>query len=92
MRWVLAFAAGYVLGARAEKEDFNDLVQALRAVRDSDEVRDLVITTRAHVGHVLREMADVVESSRGATSDRATASSVLGAELVERVRRLVGER
>jgi hypothetical protein len=36
--WFLAFAAGYVLGARADKEEFDDVIVAFKAVRDSDVV------------------------------------------------------
>ena len=88
MIWLVALASGYVLGARADKEDFDDVVQALRAVLDSEEVHDLVVTVRGHLGHALRNLADIVEQ---ATSVRATATSVVGADLVDRVRRLVGE-
>ena len=92
MIWLVALAAGYVLGARADKEDFDDVVQALRAVLDSEEVHDLVVTVRGHVGHALRNLADIVEQHQAAaTSVRATATSVVGADLVDRVRRLVGE-
>lgn len=87
--WFLAFAAGYVLGARTDKEEFADVVQALRAVRDSDEVRELVASVRTHAGHALRGLAELVE--RGESSPRATATSVLGVEVVERVRRLIGD-
>ena len=90
--WLVALASGYVLGARADKEDFDDVVQALRAVLDSEEVHDLVVTVRGHVGHALRNLADIVEQHQeAATSVRATATSVVGADLVDRVRRLVGE-
>jgi hypothetical protein len=87
--WFLAFAAGYVLGARTDKEEFADVVQALRAVRDSDEVRELVASVRTHAGHALRGFAELVEP--GESSPRATATSVLGVEVVERVRRLIGD-
>jgi len=90
--WLVALASGYVLGARADREDFDDVVQALRAVLDSEEVHDLVVAVRGHVGHALRNLADIVEQHQAAaTSVRATATSVVGADLVDRVRRLVGE-
>ena len=34
---LLAFAAGYVLGARGGSEDFDDVVQAVQAIRQSEE-------------------------------------------------------
>lgn len=92
MIWLMALAAGYVLGARTEKEDFDDVAQALRAVLDSEEVHDLMVTVRGHVGHVLRNLADIVEQHQEtSTSVRATATSVIGADLVDRVRRIIGE-
>ena len=49
---LLAFAAGYVLGARAGSEDFDDVVEALQAIRQSEEFHDLVqqpaLPRRAH--------------------------------------------
>lgn len=91
MMWLFGFAAGYVLGARAEKEEFDDVVQALRAIRDSEEVRDLIVIVRRHTGQALRGLADVVERRAEASDARATASVVLGADLVDRVRRMIGE-
>jgi hypothetical protein len=87
--WFVAFTAGYVLGARTDKEDFADVVQALRAVRDSDEVRELVASLRTHAGHALRGLAEAVE--RRDSSPRPTAASLLGSDVVERVRRLIGD-
>jgi hypothetical protein len=87
--WFVAFAAGYVLGARTDKDEFADVVQAFKAVRDSDEVRELVVSLRSHAGHALRGLAELVE--RRESSPRATTTSVLGVEVVERVRRLIGE-
>jgi hypothetical protein len=89
--WVIAFVAGYVLGARTDKEEFDDLIQAARAVRDSEEVHALVASVRSHAGHALRGLAELVEQRTEAAAPRATATSVLGADLVDRVRKLVGE-
>ena len=38
---LIAFAAGYVFGARAGSQDFDDVVQALQAIRESEEFHDL---------------------------------------------------
>jgi hypothetical protein len=90
--WLVALATGYVLGARADKEDFDDVMQALRAVLDSEEVHHLLVTVRGHAGHALRNLADIVEQHQeSVTSPRATATAVVGADLVDRVRSLIGE-
>jgi hypothetical protein len=91
MMWLLGFAAGYVVGARTEKEEFDDIVRSLRAIRDSEEVRDFIVIMRQHTGHALRGLADMVERRADPSSPRATATVVLGADLVNRVRRIVGE-
>ena len=39
---LLALAAGYVLGAHAGSRDFDQLVDAVRAIRDSDEFNDFL--------------------------------------------------
>ena len=91
MKWLIGFAAGYVLGARSDKDDFADVVQALRGVRDSEEVRELVAALRLHFGHALRGVADLVERGFDDPPGRATATAVLGADLVDRVRRMAGE-
>jgi hypothetical protein len=92
MKWLLGFAAGYVLGAHGDKEDFGDVARALRAVRDSTEMQELFATVRTHMGHALRGLADVVERNVDESTYRATATTVLGADLVDRVRRMVGEQ
>ena len=82
MKVLLALAAGYVLGARAGKREFDDLVTALQALRSSEEMNDLVAAFRSHASHTLRELADVLDGNR--ELDLSTD------DLVERVRELVG--
>ena len=87
--WFLAFAAGYVLGARADKEDFEDVLEALKAVRESEEIRELASVVRGHAGQALRALADLVEHGAGAIGSGEV--PIVGAELVDRVRRLMSE-
>jgi hypothetical protein len=82
MGLLLAFAAGYVVGARAGNDDFDEIVRAVQALRESEEVHDLLRVLRSHLGHTLRGLADVVDGTK--------ATSVSPQDLVERVRRLVG--
>jgi hypothetical protein len=77
---LMAFAVGYVVGARAGSQDFEDVVASLRAVRDSDEFSDLLSALRTHLGHAMHEMGDLLERTGGEGIDAA--------DLVERVKRL----
>ena len=86
MGLLVAFAAGCFVGARAGGDDFGDVVESLRAVRDSKEFHDLVAAFRSHASQTLRRLADVVEK----TGSDANASGGSGDDLVERVRSLVG--
>ena len=80
MRWLVALAVGYVVGARAGSKDLEQITQALRAIRESEEFDDLTAAVRAHLGHTLRELAAMVEGA----SDRVDAL-----DLVDQVRHLV---
>jgi hypothetical protein len=85
---LFAFAAGYVLGARAGSEDFDDVVEALQAIRQSDEFNDLLKSLRSHAAHTLRELATLLDKSgvEGGTG----LSSMTTQDLVDRVKSLVG--
>jgi hypothetical protein len=81
MGLLVAFAAGCFIGARAASEDFGDVAESFRAVRDSEEFHDLVAAFRSHAGQTLRRLAEMVETSAPATKDDE--------DLVARVRSLV---
>jgi predicted transcriptional regulator len=85
---LIAFAAGYAFGAKAGSQDFDDVVEALRAIRDSDEFHDLVRSLRSHAAHSLRELASILER---ASPDGRALSSVTTQDLVARVKTLVGQ-
>lgn len=78
----LAFAAGYVAGARAGGEDFSDVVRSFEAIRKSEEFNDLVTAVRSHTGQALRRLATVVEEGEPTGFDTH--------DLVARVRHLAG--
>lgn len=84
---LLAFAAGYYLGARAGSQDFDDVVDALQAVRQSEEVKDLVGSLRSHAAHTLREVAALLERT---SAGEGTPPEITTQDLVDRVRNLVG--
>ena len=83
MSVVLAFAAGWVVGAKAGAQDFRDVTQSLNAIRQSEEFHDLLAALRSHAGQTLRHLADVLEQT-----DRPAA--LTNDDLVARVRNIVG--
>jgi hypothetical protein len=62
---LLAWAVGYVVGAKGGAQDFDDVVQAVRELRDSDEARQLWSVVRNHLGKVLRSAANMLEEVAG---------------------------
>ena len=84
---LIAFAAGYAFGAKAGSQDFGDVVEALRAIKDSDEFHDLLRSLRSHAAHSLRELASMLER----TNIDGRLSSVTTQDLVARVKTLVGQ-
>jgi hypothetical protein len=82
---VLALAVGYVVGARAGSRDIDQVMQSVRAVRQSEEFADLLAALRSHAGHTLRELASIVEGDTTVTDVLPEAG-----DLVEKVRHLFG--
>jgi len=56
MGTLFGFVVGYVIGARAGSEGFDDLLRALAAIRESEEYRGFVTSLREHVLHSVREV------------------------------------
>ena len=79
MGTLFGFAVGYVIGARAGSEGFDEVVDALRALRESEEARAFVQVLRGH----LRGSAAVV----GAWMTNPPSSEDLVARAKERVQR-----
>ena len=80
MKMLLALAAGYVLGASAGSRDFDQVVDSIRAIRDSEEFSDLLAALRSHASYTLRELADMLE--------RVGPEALTSNDLVERVKHL----
>jgi len=89
MGLLLVFAAGYVMGTRAHGESLDEVVDAMRAIRESEEFHDFVKAVRTHTAHSLRGLATFVESPRPRTDGETSRGSV---DLLERVRFIVGRR
>jgi hypothetical protein len=77
---LMAFAVGYVVGAKAGGRDFDEVLAALRSVVDSDEFADLLSALRAHLARTLSDLGELI--------DAPTSESVDVSDLVDRVRRL----
>jgi hypothetical protein len=77
MGLILAFIAGFVVGGRGGNEGVDEVVAALKAVGESQEVNDLRKALRSHAGHVLQELGRRLETeeaepfSMGTILDRA---------------------
>lgn len=100
MRMFLVLAIGYVIGARAGSEDVDEIVQSVKALRDSDEFADVVSAVRTHAGRALHELATIVDGTNraslgtgmggSAASFGGRASEGDAGDLVDRVRQLFG--
>jgi hypothetical protein len=87
MGLLLVFAAGYVMGARAGGESLDEVIDAVHAIRESDEFHDLVSALRTHAADSLRGLATTLEKGREPTDGRTTPS-----DLLDRVKLIVGLR
>jgi hypothetical protein len=87
MGLLLVFAAGYVMGARGGGESLDDVVDAIHAIRESEEFHDFTKALRTHTAHSLRGLASMVESGRERQGEQTSPS-----DLLERVRLIVGWR
>ncbi len=75
MGLVLAFIAGYVIGARDGSDALDEVIDAARAVAASQEFDDLVRALRSHAGHVLQEVGRRIDPSSG---EEMSMSTILG--------------
>lgn len=56
MGTLFGFAVGYVIGARAGNEGFEEVMRGLRAIRQSEEYQAFVETVREHFLQTVREV------------------------------------
>jgi hypothetical protein len=56
MGTLFGFVVGYVLGARAGAQGFEEVVESLRDIRRSDEFRGFVDAMKSHSRHVLGQI------------------------------------
>jgi hypothetical protein len=56
MGTLFGFAVGYILGARAGNEGWEEVVRSVRAIRESEEFSGFVDAMKSHGRHLLREL------------------------------------
>jgi hypothetical protein len=99
--YFIAMIIGYVIGARSDGKDLDQLSESVKALRETEEFGDVVAAARSHVGHALREFASMVEGRTTRIVGTGTASgSASGSgdgqgdgeeDLVEQVRHIFGQ-
>jgi hypothetical protein len=72
MGLVLAFIAGYIVGARDGSDALDEVIDAAKAVAASQEFEDLIRALRAHAGHLLQEVGRRIDSASGEQSSMTT--------------------
>lgn len=72
MGTLFGFAVGYILGARAGQDGFEEVVRSVRAIRESEEFQGFVSAMKDHGRHLVREMTGRIT---GPTDDWVPASS-----------------
>jgi hypothetical protein len=53
---LLAFAVGWLVGGRAGSEGLDEMIDAVKGVASSEELRGLVHALRSHTSHALKEI------------------------------------
>jgi hypothetical protein len=61
MGLIMAFVAGYFVGGRGGNEGFEEVVDALKALAESQEAEDLLKALRSHASHILQELGKRLE-------------------------------
>jgi hypothetical protein len=57
MGTLFGFAVGYILGARAGADGYEEVVRSVRAIRQSEEFQGFVSAMKDHGRHILREVS-----------------------------------
>lgn len=69
MGTLFGFIVGYVVGAKGGSERFDEVLQAFRAVRDSEEFRALLQALRLHASDTARDLGDRLSIEPGTEVD-----------------------
>lgn len=63
MGTLFGFIVGYVVGAKAGNERFEEVMDAFRSLRESDEVRSFVQVVRGHARDTARDLGDRLDTA-----------------------------
>jgi len=83
VKLAIGLAIGWIVGARALDVDYSDVVDALRSVARSEELRDLLHTVRWHASQTLRDMADMLDVDRPGPTGSAASDEDLVAQVTD---------
>ena len=78
---LLAFFVGWSVGAKAGAEGFDDVIDAMRRVKDSEEFAALVMVARSHAAATLQQVGRLMSGETPMPDST---------DLLERVQRLTG--
>ena len=69
MGTLFGFAVGYILGARAGENGYDEVVRSVRAIRQSEEFRGFVSAMKEHGRHIVREVSGRVTGDQLVMAD-----------------------
>jgi hypothetical protein len=76
MQILLSFLIGYFVGAKAGDNQLDEVVEAARAVADSDEFHSLLLSLRAHAAATLHSLGDLLEDTEAPTASDSVVARV----------------
>lgn len=63
MGTLFGFIVGYVVGAKAGSERFEEVMSAFRELKESDEVRSFIDVVRGHARDTARDLGDRLDAT-----------------------------
>jgi len=87
----MALLVGYVVGARAGEEGFDELVASVKALRSSEQFAGLVTSMRSHAGYLLQETGRRIseDAAQPITADAMLLGAMRGVRSVPPFDRMV---
>ena len=84
---LIGFILGYIVGAKAGPEGYDEVVRSIRTLMESEEWKGLVATATGFLGNTLAQGGDAVaEQLRSSSEDLAkTFSKIMDSEELQRL-------